>query len=380
MDAKDKKVQVDCYSCLQDLPTDYESLLEQAGRRNFFLSKAWFENFAANAVDAGHSLAIYGLRVTWPEPRALALIIGRAEVSTNRFLRPRSFAGLTNFYSMDFAPLVGEAVAKPGMVLRDLFAAMGADSYDVMHLGPLDPDAPMYAELGASLRQAGFLVAPSFQFANWYEPIGPKSFEDYMQTRPSILRNTLRRRAKQLAKTAKARFEVVTGGAALEGAIRDYETIYAASWKEPESYPAFISGLIRASARTDCLRLGLLYVDDVPAAAQIWIVSGKRATIYKLAYDPRFKSLSVGSLLTEHLMKRVIDGDRVEEVDYGSGDDAYKREWMSQRRERRQLTAYNVRTPRGLLLGAVRRGVGALRAVHGRIPGMSRTESGQDRQ
>ena len=44
-------------------------------------------------------------------------------------------------------------------------------------------------------------------------------------------------------------------------------------------------------------------------------------------------------------MQHVIDTDHVEEVDYLTGDDAYKQDWMSHRRERIGLVAFNPRTP-----------------------------------
>jgi len=50
----------------------------------------------------------------------------------------------------------------------------------------------------------------------------------------------------------------------------------------------------------------------------------------------------------------------VTEVDYLSGDDGYKKDWMSQRRERWGILALNPRTPRGVL--AIARHVGG-RAV-----------------
>jgi CelD/BcsL family acetyltransferase involved in cellulose biosynthesis len=53
------------------------------------------------------------------------------------------------------------------------------------------------------------------------------------------------------------------------------------------------------------------------------------------------------------MMQHVIDVDRVREVDYLTGDDAYKRDWMSHSRERHGLVAYNLRTPRGLALAAI---------------------------
>lgn len=48
-------------------------------------------------------------------------------------------------------------------------------------------------------------------------------------------------------------------------------------------------------------------------------------------------------------MEHVIDVDRVREVDYLTGDDAYKKDWMSHRRERWGIIAMNPRTPHGLI-------------------------------
>lgn len=52
-------------------------------------------------------------------------------------------------------------------------------------------------------------------------------------------------------------------------------------------------------------------------------------------------------------MEHVIDIDRVAEIDYLIGDDLYKRDWVSCRRERRGLIAFNPAFPLGWL-GAIR--------------------------
>ena len=75
---------------------------------------------------------------------------------------------------------------------------------------------------------------------------------------------------------------------------------------------------------------------------------------------------SAGSVLTAALMQHVMDVDGVNEVDYLSGDDAYKADWMAMRRERVGLLACNLRHWRGLLaagrqvLGRWRRAIQSL--------------------
>jgi CelD/BcsL family acetyltransferase involved in cellulose biosynthesis len=53
-------------------------------------------------------------------------------------------------------------------------------------------------------------------------------------------------------------------------------------------------------------------------------------------------------LLTALLMEHVIEVDKVAEVDYLIGDDPYKKTWMSHRRERWGVIAYNPRSLAGL--------------------------------
>ena len=183
-----------------------------------------------------------------------------------------------------------------------------------------------------AFRAAGFVVQTFFCFGNWCLPVNGRTFAEYVESLPSVLRNTLSRKRRRLEKSGRASIQIFTAGDGLEKAIEDYTKVYLASWKRPEPYPDFIPGLIRICAAAGVLRLGLVYVDGEPAAAQLWIVHNRSALIYKLAYDERFADLSVGTILTATLMQHAIDVDQVEEVDYLSGDDAYKKEWMSHRR------------------------------------------------
>jgi CelD/BcsL family acetyltransferase involved in cellulose biosynthesis len=97
------------------------------------------------------------------------------------------------------------------------------------------------------------------------------------------------------------------------------------------------------------LRLGVLYVDHRPVAAQVWVVQRGRAILYKLAHDQAFDSCSAGTVLTMRMLERLLDEEHVTELDLGAGDDPYKRLWASRRRERVGLVACDPRTWRGAL-------------------------------
>ena len=99
--------------------------------------------------------------------------------------------------------------------------------------------------------------------------------------------------------------------------------------------------------------------DGSPLAVQLWLVENGEATIHKLAYREDAKELSPGTILGEAMFRRAIDRDRVRVIDYGTGDDAYKRDWMEERRPLWRLQAFNPGTLRGL--------AGTARALAGRL-------------
>jgi CelD/BcsL family acetyltransferase involved in cellulose biosynthesis len=94
------------------------------------------------------------------------------------------------------------------------------------------------------------------------------------------------------------------------------------------------------------LRLGIASISGRPVAAQFWTVEGGTAFIHKLAHVEDARDHSPGSLLTAAMMERAIDVDRVSEVDFGTGDDPYKRDWMDSRRPRYRLDMHWTRDPR----------------------------------
>lgn len=288
-------------------------------------------------------------------------------------LRRRSVRALANYYTGCFRPLVAGDSARAGQALADALAS-AAGGWEALDLNPMDPDDPAFAALEHGLRARGAYVQRYFRFGNWYLDVAGRGADAYFASLPSRVQNTMKRKGRKLAQRADARFEIVTTRENLDPALDAWKAVYAKSWRtQAEPYPAFIREVAHAFAERGWLRFGLLWIGEALAAAQLWFVHGDTASIFKLAYDPEHAELSAGTLLTAHLMRHAIDVDRVRVVDYLSGDDDYKRDWMSARRERWGLRAYRLASVAGLAGaarsfagGLARRGLGVVRGAVGR--------------
>jgi Acetyltransferase (GNAT) domain len=344
------------FSSFTELPEGARRLFEDAAEESFFQGLPWFQTFVKHALDSGDQVRIYcagGSNPYGAPQMALATVHKAAD---SGFWKMRKLSSLSSYYSCLFGPAWKASSCQ--QAAEELASALAGDSprWDAIELKPLDPKDPVFQALAKGLRRAGFVVQEYFCFGNWYLTVNGRSFVQYLDSLPSPLKHTLNRKKRKLEKSGRAKLEIITGGEGLETAIQAYNRVYLASWKEPEPYPEFVPELMRVCAAIGALRLGLLCVDGEPAAAQFWIVMNGRALIYKLAYDERFSDLSVGTILTAALMQRAIDEDKVTEVDYLSGDDPYKKDWMSARRERWGILAMNPLTFRGAL--AIARHVG----------------------
>jgi len=264
--------------------------------------------------------------------------------------RPRNLSGLCNFYTSLYNPLLS-SFCETQSALDELAKAIRTDSpaWDTVDLKWLDSGSWIFEGLQQAFRSAGMVVQTYFCSGNWYSPVAGMSYQQYLDGLRSSVRNIARSKNKKIERSGRARVEIVTGVKGLEDAMDSYSRIYASSWKVPEPHPAFVPGLMRTCAEQGWLRLGVVYIDGEAAASQFWIVSNGVASIYKIAYDKRFADLSVGSFLTSRMMEHVLEVDKVREIDYLTGDDKYKRDWMSNRRERWGILAMNPRTPAGAL-------------------------------
>ena len=274
-----------------------------------------------------------------------------------RHERPVAPAGarltaLGNYYSPRFGPLqepqapawdaAGAAVAATALGRQLRADAQGA----VLSLQPLDAGSAELHLLQSGLAAAGYRTDLYHCFENWVLPCEGLRFESYWAARSSRLRNTERRARKRLLAEHGLDIEIVkSAGPALERALSDFESVYQDSWKQGEARPEFIRELVQLLAADGRLRLGVLRLQGVAQAAQLWWVHGGVASIYKLAYRDSAAKLGVGTVLSAQLFQETLDSGEVHLIDYLNGAEPYKREWVSECREFVGLVAFDLSRP-----------------------------------
>ena len=235
--------------------------------------------------------------------------------------------GLSNWYTFRFRPILSGDPALLTALARNL--ARRAHRITLSGVPEEDGSASL---LKSAFNAAGWLVLGSVCDTNHILRLTGRSYENYIVARAGKLRTTLKRKSGKLETQVLARFD--------ETAWAAYEDIYAESWKPEEGSPAFLRAFAQEEGTAGRLRLGVAYADGKALAAQMWTVEDGTAFIHKLAYRNAAKPLSPGSVLTAALMRHVIDVDGVALVDFGTGDDPYKRDWMEETRPRFRLDMF----------------------------------------
>jgi hypothetical protein len=250
--------------------------------------------------------------------------------------RGRRLESLINWYTFTWRPLATAYASLDGLTIALARDLRHQASHIVLDKVP-DEDGSA-RQLERAFRRSGWVVAREPCDTNSYLAVGGRSYADYLAARPGTLRTTLKRKAKKVEVAILTSFDDDTWGA--------YEAIYAESWKPEEGDPALLRAFAEAEGAAGRIRLAVARHDDEAVAAQFWTVEGGTAYIHKLAHRESVKALSAGTTLTAALMERVIDADGVEFVDFGTGDDPYKRDWMEQARPRYRLRCWRKGDPR----------------------------------
>jgi Acetyltransferase (GNAT) domain len=259
---------------------------------------------------------------------------------------------LGSWYTLAFQPVFTGNPAEPTKFALLLATARRLSKrLSRITLAPMPSDDS--ALICRAFDRARWIAMSHVSTTNWTVATDDLTFEDYWAQRPGELRSTVKRKAAKYAIETKV-FTQFDGMA-----WADYESIYVSSWKPEEGYPDFLRDMALTESAAGTLRMGVARIGGEAVAAQLWTVENGRAVIHKLAHLETAKEQSPGSVLTAAMFEHVIDRDHVAVVDFGTGDDRYKADWMDIRAPLYAVQLFNPRRPTGLM-GAAKAGVSAL--------------------
>jgi hypothetical protein len=243
----------------------------------------------------------------------------------------------------------------PGLTEADLMAlgralARALRREDGLRLEALPENWPPLSALLRGVRRGAIVPLGFAHFGNWRELLPEDGWTGYLAGRSGQLRETIRRRAARIRRDPAFRFEMIEGGQRLEPGIAAFAAVYAQSWKSAEPFPDFNADFMRDAARRGQLRLAVLWHGAAPVAVQYWLLADGEAQVLKLAQNAGFDAYSPGTVLTAWAVERMIGQDGIAALDFGRGDDGYKKLWAAERGQRVGVLLANPRCVNGSVM------------------------------
>lgn len=163
----------------------------------------------------------------------------------------------------------------------------------------------------------------------------PETYDKYLATLGKSLRYDVKRLDKDLFKTGRAVIEQVSEDGIDEGMDRLFET-HRKRWRKrglPGAFlgraEAFHKEWAHLAARKGYLWLSLLRVDGETIGAIYAMTLGSACYYYQAGFDPAKGSISPGTLLVAHSIRRAIEEGKTT-FDFLRGDEPYKMRWKPQ--------------------------------------------------
>lgn len=309
----------------RDIPLPMEG---NAPQQFGFLRPAWF------GMLARHCFADMPVHMARAQSGTMSAVLPLVDQGDH-------LSALSNYYSFAYGPIYeGAPGARERQAMLIRIAANLKRDHQRLSLFPLIEDGSgMTEELRRAFAKAGWIAVLTDQNSNHVLDLNGRDFATYWKQRPGQLRSSVKRKGK----AKRYHFEISDHISDRNWA--DYCSVYSASWKNAEPWPDMIRAMAQEAAMRGALRLGFAYSAENgrPVATQLWTIEGDTACIHKIAHDSAEDTGSPGTLLSHHMFAHMIDVDHIAHIDYGTGGNSYKRDWMECERPMLKLDCFNPR-------------------------------------
>jgi len=232
------------------------------------------------------------------------------------------------------------------------------ERWDVLRIGRLVESSPIVRQLSSVLTQSRRPHRIRREQPSFFLGLDVR-YDQFLAARSAKFRNYLRRKTRQLE--AVGRLKILHAGRDLSvaDAYGHLLAIEERSWKHSHGtaisvvprQQLFYRMLFEGAACHGRLHLMLMYLDDVPIAFNLGIMSGKRYSYLKTSFDEGFRRLSPATVLRARLVESLIaDGTRA--LDFVGEPHQWEEQWTDTLRWHSSVLVFN-RTPRGMLYRAL---------------------------
>jgi hypothetical protein len=321
-------VHLRCFDSFASVRENAAGKLDDRAQPGPFDRQSWFEALHARAFPGGKPLILearQGAASAW-----LFLTQGKDGM----------LHGIANWYSFVFRPQfhgVGGRDQRLALLTAMTAKLRGASHH--LRLYPIVDDAQIDTALIArAFRASGWRVITRTMAHKRLLHLPPGTrFADYWAGRPGPLRSTFRRKAQRHP------LDIAIDDRIDDALWSALQGVFGASWKPKGDDFPFLRGFAEAEAQAGRLRIGLARIAGAPAAVELWTVEQGHAYIHKLAFAERFADASPGTQLSHAMFAHAIDTDRVTTIDFGTGDNEYKANWMPEAVPMHQIDAFDLR-------------------------------------
>ncbi|MFO7965797.1 MAG: GNAT family N-acetyltransferase [Desulfobacterales bacterium] len=156
----------------------------------------------------------------------------------------------------------------------------------------------------------------------------PAAWDDYLAGLTSKQRHEVRRKLRRLYESGDIRFIVYDKPEDIAGNRDDFLKLFRRSRMDKSDFmtmkmESFFKTVMSATVDAGLLKMAMLYVNQVKAAALLFFDYNERIYLYNSGYDPECGSISVG-LLSKILLIRHGISEKKRVFDFLRGDEAYK--------------------------------------------------------
>jgi CelD/BcsL family acetyltransferase involved in cellulose biosynthesis len=156
----------------------------------------------------------------------------------------------------------------------------------------------------------------------------PPTWQRYLEALTQKQRHEVRRKLRRLEEAGDVNYRVIEDGESASKSFASFLKLFRESRQDKAIFmtarmESFFTSLVKTMAHAGLLRLGLLDLDALPAAAVMYFDYNNKVFLYNNGYDPKYSFLSVGLISKVLCIKDSVERGR-SKFDFLKGAEEYK--------------------------------------------------------